>query len=75
MTQEEGTAVRAVSPPSFVSSRVILSTSPDASEEVSISPHLLPMSGEPGIRQEFAPSLSPVGIRVEGGIGKKKWQT
>ena len=47
-THHEDTAVRAVSPPSVYLLRSFSRTSRDASEEVSIFPHLLPMSDESG---------------------------
>ena len=47
-THEEDTAVRAVSPPSMFLYGSIRGTSLEASGEVFVFPHLLPMSGESG---------------------------
>ena len=84
-THEEDTAVRAVSPPSVYPLRSFSRTSLDASEEVSISPHLLPMSGmavvsRPSPRErnascETAPARCIQKGGAENGDEKRKWMS
>lgn len=71
-THEEDTAGPCSLASFNVSSKVLSGTSHDASEEVSIFPHLLPMSDKSGIRRESSDLSFFRRCQIEGGKEEHK---